>query len=86
MHTNGENPDSRSQAGKAQEIGDFLNAVVIIAWKNQVFSDTTREVSLAGMVRKIGYILKLFRFAGWRKQEFGDSTRGDTTWENPGNR
>ena len=35
-----------SQAGKAQEISDFLNWVVITSWKNQEFSDTTRDGKL----------------------------------------
>ena len=33
-----------SQAGKAQDIGDPLNPVVITSWKNHESSDTTRVV------------------------------------------
>ena len=35
------------QLGKAQEIGDFLNPVVIFSWKNQESSDTTRVVNFS---------------------------------------
>ena len=46
MSMKGGNLDSMSLAGKAQEIGDFLNSVVISGWKNQEFSDTTRDGKL----------------------------------------
>ena len=51
MSTEGENPDSRSRAGNAQEIGDLLNSVVFIATGRTRYSVTRHEmVSLDGKV------------------------------------